>query len=548
MKMASKGKVQNKPHTSISKVKKICCRVDTCKEEILIQNYERHLERFHPSENKYDKRVFGEKKNFFGTAIFQSQEKTISSKVEITECQGPPIFDEDINENIKSVQEFDQSTSAKRGQFGEFEADELVTQEVTLLEGALTDIEIQVDDILRKLQLFFPPNQGNSQQERIRFKLSFLKGNIRISSAVSDLEKVVKEVKSMTLSEEKVDNCLSSLEEVKNVLVACKSVTEVETRVPEFTYNDEIKKVVCEVCKEKFNYDISHEQQGKNQSQQLVNLKAHLKLHLEKSTSHKTALGSREAKETICRKEENRNDRCGMNLGRTSYYLLHSGRPSSDFTRLLSMQHNNGCDIGDINHGTDFLNKIGRSLSSVIMNRVKDHMSTRLPQTGCLPPCKVVEDSATYRHDTRHLIGLTTIFPGSSPLIQAVFCGAPKGIRSDGVSTAKCMAETVAPYMTPEQYLGTSEDGANFLSHVGDHLDSELGQKGHHDWDGVHAANTVDTALRNPKKPWAKRFAWVNNITSTISKANRFINWGMEWDRFCQVGNSRELFLYASFD
>ena len=115
VKMASKGKVQHKPHTSISKVKKICCRVDTCKEEILIQNYERHLQRFHPSENKYDKRVFGEKKNFFETAIFQSQEKTNSSNVEITDSQGPPTVEEDINENIKSVQEFDQSTSAKRG-------------------------------------------------------------------------------------------------------------------------------------------------------------------------------------------------------------------------------------------------------------------------------------------------------------------------------------------------------------------------------------------------------------------------------------------------
>ena len=149
----------------------------------------------------------------------------------------------------------------------------------------------------------------------------------------------------------------------------------------------------------------------------------------------------------------------------------------------------------------------------------------------------MVEDGATYRHDTRHLIGITTIFPGNKPLIQSVFCGAPKGVGSDGISTAKSMAATVSPFIIPEQYLGTSQDGANYLAHVGEHLDKEMGKEGegHHDWDGVHAAATVDTGMRNPKKPWAKQFSWLNSITEVISKANKFHNWGMEWDRFFRV-------------
>ena len=100
------------------------------------------------------------------------------------------------------------------------------------------------------------------------------------------------------------------------------------------------------------------------------------------------------------------------------------------------------------------------------------------------------------------------------------------------------MADVVTPFIKPEQYLGTSVDGANYLAHVGEHLDHELGQVGHHDWDGVHAAATVDTGLRNPKKPCASKFSWLNDITNTISKANRFINFGQEWDRFfktCQA-------------
>ena len=44
--------------------------------------------------------------------------------------------------------------------------------------------------------------------------------------------------------------------------------------------------------------------------------------------------------------------------------------------------------------------------------------------------------------------------------------------------------------------------------------------------------------LRNPKKAWSKQFTWLDEIISTISKANRFHNWGVEWDRFyktCQA-------------
>ena len=100
-------------------------------------------------------------------------------------------------------------------------------------------------------------------------------------------------------------------------------------------------------------------------------------------------------------------------------------------------------------------------------------------------------------------------------------------MKGDGLSVARNLKTVVSDYIEPEHYLGTSVDGAGFKSHVGTHLD-----EGHHDWDGVHAAATVDTALRNPKESWAKEFEWLNKMTSDISKANKFINWVMEWDRF----------------
>ena len=184
-----------------------------------------------------------------------------------------------------------------------------------------------------------------------------------------------------------------------------------------------------------------------------------------------------------------------MNLAGTSYCILNNGRPTSDFTELLSMQHNNGCDIGDINHSFHFVNKVAGSFSNVITSRVKNHLATRLPQSGCLPPCKVVEDGPTYRHDTRLFIGLTTVFPGSKPLLQSVFCGAPKGVKGDAAYIASSMFSIVSPDISPEQYLGTSENGANFLAQ----LDQLMGVEGHHDWDSVRPCSCY--CRHWPEKP-----------------------------------------------
>ena len=68
--------------------------------------------------------------------------------------------------------------------------------------------------------------------------------------------KVVEEVKKMSVSggKEKV-NCgvkkevsCGSVEEVKKVLVSCRSVEEIENKVPEFKYDENKEKVVCQVC------------------------------------------------------------------------------------------------------------------------------------------------------------------------------------------------------------------------------------------------------------------------------------------------------------
>ena len=551
---------QGKCYPSVGKTQKVQCRVETCKQEIVAQNYERHLRRYHPSENPKILRAYGDKVFSFGIEKAPAPPSNEDTGEDKESCAGEDQVagkgkEGDINENcidtlvseapaaggVGDDDIIDEEASRSSDKSGmkrpRLEApEEEASEDLIDIANYLAEIEETIDSILALVPLNISINYHKKRKDRIKLKLDYIKGNLKVSAAVSELDECVKEIKKLTFDVDKVDVPTDSTEEVKRVLVACRSFSEIEVKVPEFRYDEEAEKVKCIVCKSEFKYDVSLEE-GRKQSMHLVHLKSHLKDHLTNSETHRTALAKNEVKEKIDRKEESRNEKCGMNLARTAYYLLSNGRPSCDFTQLLSMLHKNGCDIGDINHGTDFVTNLAKCLSTVIERREKSYLSTRLPQTGRLPPCKVVEDGATYRHDTRHLIGITTIFPGNKPLIQSMFCGAPKGVKSDGISTAKSMADTVSPFIIPEQYLGTSQDGANYLAHVGEHLDKEMGKEGegYHDWDGVHAAATVDTGMRNPKKPWAKQFSWLNSITEIISKANKFHNWGMEWDRFFRV-------------
>ena len=67
-------------------------------------------------------------------------------------------------------------------------------------------------------------------------KLDYIKGNLKVSAAVSELDECVKEIKKLTFDVDKVDMPTDSSEEVKRVLVACRSVSEIEVKVPEFRY------------------------------------------------------------------------------------------------------------------------------------------------------------------------------------------------------------------------------------------------------------------------------------------------------------------------
>jgi hypothetical protein len=86
---------KDRHHQSVSKTVKVTCRVETCKEQVLAQNYERHLKRYHPQEDSKILRTYGQKQISFGRNKSQPVVKQSDAKED--------KVIKDINENITSA-------------------------------------------------------------------------------------------------------------------------------------------------------------------------------------------------------------------------------------------------------------------------------------------------------------------------------------------------------------------------------------------------------------------------------------------------------------
>ena len=354
-----------KPYfVSVSKTEKIKCRVESCQEEVTSQNYGRHLERFHPHENSKDRRPYGKKKFSFSLGK-QSSEKEAEEEVDLNDN-----IAKEVNEEFTKIFP-EKENPSKRARVESQTVAEEVTEEI---DKEIRQIEDKVNKVIENMKLKSPKPQ-KSVLKSISCKLEFILENMKVSETVEELEKVVQNMKELRV-EVKEEKTSEPKEDIKVMLRMCRNVEEIQTKVPEFEFKEDQEKVVCTVCDASFKYDVTREQERRI-SPHLADLKNNLKHHLD-TLNHQTALVRTNAKEKTLQKEENRNRICGMNLGRTCYHILEKGRPTKDFTELLSLQHSNGADVGDINHSTHFVNNLGGCLSKVIMNRVQDHLSTRL--------------------------------------------------------------------------------------------------------------------------------------------------------------------------
>lgn len=100
------------------------------------------------------------------------------------------------------------------------------------------------------------------------------------------------------------------------------------------------------------------------------------------------------------------------------------------------------------------------------------------------------------------------------------------------------MTSVTDQFITKEQYTGCTGDGVYGHCGVPGRLDEHYSRTGVATWDKMHKAATQDTKMRNPNEDFnkkQKKFNWLNEITITISKAMKYVNWGKEWDHFFEV-------------
>ena len=119
--------------------------------------------------------------------------------------------------------------------------------------------------------------------------------------------------------------------------------------------------------------------------------------------------------------------------------------------------------------------------------------------------------------------------------VEIYFYRCPRGT---GEHLTNSVTSVTDQFITKEQYTGSTGDGVYGHCGVPDRLDEHYSRTGVATWDKMHIAATQDTKMRNPKEEFnnkQKKFNWLNEITITISKAMKYVNWGKEWDHFFEV-------------
>lgn len=187
--------------------------------------------------------------------------------------------------------------------------------------------------------------------------------------------------------------------------------------------------------------------------------------------------------------------KAGMTVSRSAYFIIKEGLPYSKLPNLLLLNNLNLAKLGNINHSRDFMNRFTLSAKEALREKVLHYLSTPLDKTGENVPCSISDDLATYQKETRQFVTVLVPVPNSEILIRAIpLSSAP--VSSDGRSgqkIAETIYETIEDYrISPNQVVSTCFDGAYIHETVGPKLVTLLGvepSKVQNCYDAMHKGN-----------------------------------------------------------
>ena len=293
------------------------------------------------------------------------------------------------------------------------------------VQGELNTVNSKVDEVVKKLSTVgVDTSECQDGEEAVLKKISFIKSQVDASKDILNLEKSLETMKLMASS--KVEEVKEIEADREEVLRRCRSIEEI-TQIPEFKYVEQEDAIVCQVCGAKFKYPGNLEQTflDKKISAQFSHLKQVLKVHM-KTGKHQMELKKALQDGLVWEREESRNNAVGLRISRIAYHLLYHGRPDTDFPLHIYISKQNGADVGDLNHSSNYVEKFLRHTARAVRERLSGYLNSRLVATNSKPPVNIIMDKFTHQHVTRQLVGVITIVPDSPQLIQALYLGAPR--------------------------------------------------------------------------------------------------------------------------
>jgi hypothetical protein len=194
-----------------------------------------------------------------------------------------------------------------------------------------------------------------------------------------------------------------------------------------FFYDDEQELLSCFVCKDceygEFEYEKSEGlsfEDGK-MSRKFINLKKSVKRHICKSKSHSDVLQDIAKKEAAELKIKSKNFEAGMNLGRLCIKSYKLGKPYQDYEIDTFLLKKSGASIGELNHSRKFPAAFRPHVQQEVRKRQQKFLSQPLKQTGHLPPLAGSADKGTYKHRSRHFLGVITVNPGGTHFLEQLW-------------------------------------------------------------------------------------------------------------------------------
>ena len=267
--------------------------------------------------------------------------------------------------------------------------------------------------------------------------------------------------------------------------------------------------------------------EGEKLPKSFTNLKKKIKTHLVNKTHTANWDMWKEREEEVIRLDS-RNNQVGMRIARICYFLFKTGGSERDYEIEVLRKINDGIDMGDLNHSHNFPPKFRPFVAKEIHRRMSSFLTSRMLQTGYLPPINVGADKGTNRHRTRQFITALTVVPDAEELLQPIYIGQPVVKDHSGQGVASSIKDGLDKYgIVSVQVEASSHDGQYFHLSVPEALCKlyNLDNRFVSTIDPLHRAGTVDTHIRKDVT-----FQWMVKIFASCKELYNKFNWGKNYE------------------